>query len=64
MTGEDHNKDGTCNISPSSPLRLIGGYFWYMLIEKMHLDLEIPRLNTYIKNLNFKLYADAKFSQK
>ena len=45
-------------------LRLIGGYFWYMLIEKMHLDLEIPRLNTYIKNLNFKLYADAKFSQK
>ena len=42
-------------------LRLIEGYSWYTRIEKMHLDLEIPRLKTYIKILTLKLYASAKF---
>ena len=43
-------------------LRLIGGYFCYTRIEKMHLDLEIPRLKSYIKKLALKLYA-AKLSR-
>ena len=29
-------------------LRLIGGYDWYTRINKMHSDLEIPKLKSFI----------------
>ena len=41
-------------------LGLIGGYVWYTRIQKVHLDLDIPRRKTYIRNLPLKLYASAK----
>jgi len=50
-------------IVQNRALRLIGGYSRYTRINKMHFDLEIPRLKTYIKSLATKLYASAKYSR-
>ena len=44
-------------------LRHIGGYSRYTSTEKIHLDLEIPRLKPEIKSLAHKLYDSAKFSR-
>ena len=44
-------------------LRLIGGYDWYTRINKMHSDLEIPKLKSFIKRLALKLYGSAKSSR-
>ena len=44
-------------------LRLIGGYDWYTRIDRMHSDLEIPKLKSFIKHLALKFYAPAKSSR-
>ena len=50
-------------IVQNRALRLIGVYSRHTRTEKMHLDLEIPRLKPYIKSLAHKLYDSAKFSR-
>ena len=44
-------------------LRLIGRYHWYTWIDKMHSDLKIPKLKSFIKHLALKLYASSKTSR-
>ena len=44
-------------------LRFIGGYDRYTRTKKMHSDLEIIKLKSFMKHLALKLYASAKLSR-
>ena len=44
-------------------LRLIGSYDRYTRLEKMHSELEMIELKSFIKHLALKLYASAKLSR-
>ena len=44
-------------------LRLIGDYARYTRIYKMHSNLEITKLKSFMKYLAFKLYSSAKLNR-
>ena len=43
-------------------LRLIGRYDWYTRADKLHSDLEIIKIKSFMKHLALKLYASARNS--